>query len=707
MPSAEMAALSDEDISRSGEWASAVTELAVECDAMAGQGSPELRASYLYELGRMLGRRLGDWTAAEPRFREALDAAPDFLPARRALVQVMLAREDWAAAASELDQLAAQASDPSNQASALVEGARIRMAHLGQLEEAGERLRQAHELLPTNYAVARYLREVLWRQEKWAESVALSSSLRSCLGRGQRLRADWEMGRLCDEKLGDRDQAVANFQAALGEDGLFIPALLELERLLRDSGDQEGLATAWSTSASSWGPADAAFWFARAAREGDSAGAPAEVVKANYQAAIDVSPAPEILAEEYRQWLEFNERYDDLAGVVESSLKAETHPRQRAGFLALLGRIELHHRGNPSGAVQRFQAALAADPSCALASEGCRQALIEQGDWAGLMSLLQASAEASSDVRTQVAFRLKMAEVAAFEMNDLEAARAQLEQANSLAPNSLLVLDSLARIAIRLGDHAAAGERLEHTASVVEEEAVVAAYLRRAAGHWMAASQPERAISAIKRALSDAGESVLAREELSEAYRAAGQWAEAAAVLREAATETADAPLKNVLLYRAARISLGRADDPEAAESAYRQILEESPDFLAASIDLRDIYVSRGDDAGLGRLQKAEAESCADDDLRSWLHLGAGLAFERAGQTEDALGEYHAGLSGHAECPVVHGALRRIYRRTGDVDPLLASYRNQLEGEIDPGRQAALRIQRVAVLHAKGDAAAL
>jgi tetratricopeptide (TPR) repeat protein len=707
MPSAEMSALTDEDIARSGEWAAAVTELATECDALAEHGPSEQRASYLYELGRLLGRRLGDWTGAQPRFQEALEVDPTFLPARRALVQLMISREDWPTAAAQLDLLAEHATDSGNQAAALVEGARIRMTHLAELEEASDRLRQAHELLPTNYVVARYLREVLWRQEKWAESVTLSQSLRPSLNAGQRLRGDWEMGRLCDEKLGDSDQAVVHFAAALSEDGLFIPALLELERLLRESKDQAGLASAWRTSAPSWGPADAALWFARAAREGDSAGAPAEVVEGDYQSAIDVSPAPEILVEEYRQWLEFNDRWADLGDVVTAALEAETHPRQRASLLSLMGRTLSRDGGDDAAASDYFKQALEADPSCVEASEACRQLLMKQGDWSALMALFEGRVAASSDSRTQVALRLKMAEVAAFEMDDLQAALVQLEEANTLSPNSLLILDSLARVAIRLGDHRAAAERLEQTASVVEEEAVVAAYLRRAASHWMADGKPQRAISAIKRALSDVGETVLAREELSEAYRAAGQWSEAATVLREAADETSDAALKDVLLYRSARLSVSHADDPEAAEVAYRQILDASPDFLAASLDLRDIYVARGDHSGLGRLQKAEAESCVDSDMRSWLHLGAGLSFERAGDSESALSEYHAGLTGHEECPVAHGALRRIYRRTGDVGPLLASYRNQLQGETDPSRQAALRIQRVAVLHAQGDAVAL
>lgn len=707
MPSMEMSVLTDEDMPRAGEWASSIAELGAECDALEGGDSAQQRASYLYEIGRLLGRRLGDWAAAQPRLQEALEVDPTFLPARRALVQLMISREDWVTAAAQLDRLAEHATDPGNQASALVEGARIRMTHLGELEEAGDRLSRAHGLLGGNYVVARYFREVLWRQEKWEESVALSSELRPSLESGQRLRGDWEMGRLCDEKLDDSAQAAEHFAAALGEDGLFIPALLELERLLRESGDQAGLASTWRTIASSWGPADAALWFARAAREGDSSGVSAELVDGDYRAAVAVSPAPEILAEEYRQWLEFNERWSDLGEAAETALEAEGHPRQRASLLALMGRVTSRTGGAAAVACDYFRQALEADQSCVPASEGCRRVLIQERDWTGLLSLFEGRVSAATDRRTQVALQFKMAEIAASEMDDLPAAMNYLEEANTLAPNSLLILDSLARVAIRLGDHGAAAERLEHTASVVAEEAVVAAYLRRAAGHWMADGKPERAISAIKRALSDAGETVLAREELSEAYQAAGRWSEAAAVLRDAAGETSDPALRDVLLYRSARVSVREADDVEGAESAYLEILASSPDFLAASLALRDIYDERGDHAGLGSLQKTEAEACVDADVRSWLHLGAGLSFERAGDSGAALAEYHAGLSGQEECPVVHGSLRRIYRRTGAIDPLLASYRNQLEGETDAGRQAALRIQRVAVLHAQGEAEAL
>jgi len=694
----------DSELPGASEWALAVSELTAEADALSTKKTAGRRAALLFEVGRILARRVGDWTGAEARWEAALQASDKFLPALRELVRLCASREDWKRSVDLLGRQAKAARDPASKTSALLASAHIQLSQLDQLKEASTALQKALDAAPDNYIALRFLREIHYRTQSWNDLVEVLRRAREIAGAGEQIRIDYELGRLHDEVLKGPADAIGFFRACLSGDGRYIPALLAAERLLEESGDVAGTLDLWRGAAAAWGGADASFWYARAARAGDAASLPKEKVDSDYREAVATSPCPEVLSEEYRHWLESSQRWDELAAALEDAADAEESPQLKAGLLTDLARIALEQAGDAQAAAGWLDKALAADPTCIDASDAKRQALAAAADWDGVLSLLAARGEASSTPRVKLAINLKMAEVAEVQLDDLPSARLHLEAACLLAPNYLPALDALIDVLDRLDDARGVAERLEQAATLVDSGEAEACYHLRSSLAWTRAGVRDRSIMALQKAAKAGPGALLAREGLVHEYVADGRWAEAAETLRQAAAETEDAALKVSLLYRSGRIYLARANDEDAAEASYRSLLDLVPDFLPAMMDLRDIYTGRGDWDAYGLLQQQEAEGSEDEASRVWWHLSGGRAYERAGRVEDAIAQYRAALEVDSSSAVANAALRRVYRNTSDSSALAESYGRQLRGTTDGKLRDALRVQLISAMQAMGDA---
>ncbi len=106
----------------------------------------------------------------------------------------------------------------------------------------------------------------------------------------------------------------------------------------------------------------------------------------------------------------------------------------------------------------------------------------------------------------------------------------------------------------------------------------------------------------------------------------AGAWAEAVGVFEEAADKAEDAEAKKAHLFRVARIQEAELEDREAAEAAYRKILEIDPEDDIAQIGIEELKRASGAAEDLVEilLEKAEKEEDADERasvLREIAHL--------------------------------------------------------------------------------------
>ena len=686
-------------------WQTAVDELSREAAAAKGKKSADHKAASLFEAGRILAYRMGDWGGAEARFEEALSAREDFVPALRELVRLAVSRREWERAVSLLGRQADATDDAVGKTAALLASAHIQLSELkDRQKEAAEALRAALEVHPENYTALRFLRVIHYDREEYGPLVDALEKARALAGPAEQLRIDYELGRVQDEVLQDAPAALAAFRRALDANGRLIPAFLYAEQLLQGAGDKGALTELWRSVGDAWGGADASWWRARAARLGEAAQADPDAIALDWLSAIENAEVPGFLAEEYRHWLEGRGRSGELASTLESALETAADDRERADLCATLGRLALARDGGLDDAAAWFDKALEADPLCADARDGRRQVLSRNDDWDGLLGQLAAAADAAGATRVKLALRLKQAEIALDRKDDPVGARAHLEAAVDLAPNYLPAVDSLVHVLGTLADHSARAERLEAAANLVDSAEARSTYLLRAARSWMDAGEGDKAVDALGRAGEHGPGTLLAREWLVEAHVSAGRWAEAAETLRQAAAETEDAALRVSLLYRSARVALARANDEDGAEAAYKTLLDLVPDFLPATMDLRDMFAGRGDWDSAGLVQQQEAESARTAEETAWWNLAAGRSYERAGRTQDALDRYNAAIEAVPGHPVAHASLRRVFRSSGDWKSLADDFASQLDAADDPAVRDGLRLQLIAALDQLGEA---
>ncbi|MCO4773848.1 MAG: hypothetical protein KDA24_27700, partial [Deltaproteobacteria bacterium] len=685
------------------DWNTAASELSAEASDASGKKNAERRAVLEYEVGRVLAYRTGDWDAARPHFQAALEAKADFVPAIRELVRLAVSQKDWDGAVDLLAKQAAATSDSVGKTAALLTSAHIQLTEQKDKQESASKvLNQALEVHGENYTALRFLRVIYYDREEYTPLISVLEKARALAGQGEQLRLDYEIGRVHDEVLQDSAAALEVFRRALAENGQLIPAFLYAEQLLTAGGNKAGLVDLWRQTSEAWGDADKSWWRSRAARLADMAGADADTIAKDWEAAVGAAGVQDFLAEEYRHWLQARGRNDELAVAAELALDGVSDDRERAALCAVLGEVALD-AGDGAAAGEWFDKALAADASCVPAREGRRRVPAASGDWDALVGQFEAAREAASSTRVKLALRLKQAEVALDRKNDPASAREHLEAAVELAPNYLPAVDSLVHVLQALSEDASCAERLEQASNLVDSDAARSTYLLRSARAWLQAGKADKASEMLERAAKHAPGLLLGREWQAEAFVSAERWADAAKVLRQAATETEDAALRVSLLYRSARLFLARADDADSARATYGELLELVPDFLPATMDLRDMALGKKDWDGLAALLEQESDSSRDTDATAWWNIAAGQAFEKAGKTEAALTRYRAALGAVHGHPVAHAALRRVYRTSGDWAALVSDLKDQLAGANETARRDALRLQLVAALEQLGE----
>ncbi len=687
-------------------WVRTAQALSAEVEALTGKKNAAKRAASLFELGRVLEAKLGDAAGAEARWNAALQSQPDFAPALRALVSVAAGRGDWSRVVDVLSRAGDDDTNTASQVTALLGASHAQLGELDRLPEAEANLMRVLELQPDNFIALRLLREIPYRLEDWeALSSVLGEMVEGTAG-DELLRCLHERALLFEDEVADVEQAISAYGKYLDVDPHSVSVFLSLEGLLSRSGADAQLVELYQRHAETLQGAESSFWHARAARIGATSGAPLETVVAEFEAAVSAASGSAPLAEEFRHWLESGGHWKSLGAASQASLDRGVSPRMAAYLETGLGRVALQHHGDAKAALEHFSRALKSDPECFEAREGLRQGLIGDGRWRDLLEHDLERIDSVADSRVALAVRLGMAHLAVHQLEDFDTAEAQLRLAIEQSPNYLPALDALVTMYGTQGKKREQAEALESTAGILNSGPSRASYMLRAARLWADLGDRERSIRLLQQSSGDGPGPLLAREWLVESYLAEERWADAAESLRQIAAETEDPTLKVSLLYRSGQLALTQCDDQDAAEAAFRSLLDVAPDFLPAARGLRAIYSARGDWDALGLLIQQEAEGRPAGPARQWLHLSSGAAYERAGRMGDALTQYRVSLEEDPSDEVANGALRRVYRITGDHAALVDSFMTQLNDDPEPGvHTVALRVQLISTLADMGDEA--
>ena len=131
--------------------------------------APIERAHAFLALGDLLEKRLDRRDQAADMYRLALEAAPDFQPARTALIRLYEEQESWRLLADQLEEETRDAHEGFFHLEALIDLVAIRRSFLDDPEGAIESAEKVVDLEPDNLLALLDLTDLYRQQERWDE----------------------------------------------------------------------------------------------------------------------------------------------------------------------------------------------------------------------------------------------------------------------------------------------------------------------------------------------------------------------------------------------------------------------------------------------------------------------------------------------------------------------------------------------------------
>jgi cellulose synthase operon protein C len=366
------------------------------------------------------------------------------------------------------------------------------------------------------------------------------------------------------------------------------------------------------------------------------------------------------------------------------------------------GRILTHGGGDAAGA---FRRALDAEPGYAPAAWALEPLVRAQGDPLTLEEIHEQLAEAEADP-VERAGRLVRAALLRSE-RDPQGAAALLERAREARHDDAILTELLLRLA--------GGTSPEERAALLEASAehgtpeLARSARLRAAGTWLDADEPARAAALYTQVLGDHPDDPFANEALDRAQLAAGQQADVAQRLRDAAEASKDAEgaTRAAVLERLADFELHDRGDPNAAVDTLQSIIEVAPGHLPSLRALERTFMDqRRHDDLLPIEEQLVAHLQAPDDVAAHLRLARRLRLrgsEADGAAADDLLREHAVRA--APSLWLARRMEGEARSAGDHARIAGALGQILERLDGPNERTSILIRLADALDAQGEPA--
>ncbi|NCG19107.1 MAG: tetratricopeptide repeat protein, partial [Rhodobacterales bacterium] len=667
-------------------WRDVATAIVAEAAHVDAAG----RASLLIEAGHVHHRRLGDLVGAEALYRDAESSGLNSVEVYRSLADVALADGRAADAAQALEGAVSVAPDADK--GELLREAALIVRGFDQAN-ALTLAQQAADINGDDYAAWSLVRDLLAIDDSATdERIVALEKLGSLSDGWSAAEMHLEAATLLRSK-GRVDDAKLQLQLGLEAAPEHGASFLELEGVLVEASDHEGLAGLYTAEAERGDQLDCGWWRLVAARSYQRCDRHDEADTA-FGLAVD---SGYLLAERERQaagmkaqnWQVVCDSLEREAASATGDAKA--YALYRRGWLL---ERELH---NPDDALVSYQAAVLADPMAAPAADAVGRLLAasgQRGELTALWALRLENAEESA----KSAMHFRMAEIAE-SADDSDTAEHHFAAALDAASEGVAwaAADGLARVLHRKEDWVGLGNLYASRAARCDDVQRKTALLYRAAtaGPLNSSEDGAQRLQEVLK-LNPLHIGALFAEGIR--LEAAGDW-EALAKTLDTAADAAEAPIRQAgLRYRAARVRIERGLDTNAARITLQVAVDTDPSFLPALWALRNASID-AEPAAQRSLYLTQASGASNDAEAAWSYYAASLLAE----PHNAKSDLRAILDVQADHPGALAAMELMALMERDRSTLADLWDSALVGPGD-ARQARRALSLAALMRDLGRA---
>jgi tetratricopeptide (TPR) repeat protein len=565
--------------------------------AVDGASDNEARVTYLFKIGRLHEDALGAPGAALSAYQRILKVEPRHMGAIHALERAAERAGRFKDLVAALELEASLLKDKQEIVALYHRAGEVCEDYLGDVDAALARYRQVVERDPRYVPALASLGRLYYKSGRWDDLLGTYRRELEVTPRGPAAAALlYRMGELCEERLGNDDEAVACYRRAVDMDPFHQPALHALGKKLSERGQWGELVKLLELELSGLKDperrAHTAFRMGevyenRLLQNDKALGAYEQALGAvpDFRPALDGRVRLLVQARDWKRLVE------ELANEAQ----AARDPGLAVAALLREAEIWRDELSEPQRAVQCFESILERDPAHLGALLALEQLYAGLGTWDALARVYTMQARVLTDVGARVAALRELARLQEFKnAGNPEQVRQTYFAILQLVPNDLGALFALERIALVADDRQLLAHIDAKLGAAVDDPQLIAAHHTRLAEALELAGDLS-ALEVYRAALARDGDNVAATRGLA---RIASR-SEDPELLTEAAEREArvlgDVKAAAALLVRAAHVASSKKNDPARAAQALERALELYPDHVAAADELWRMLLDRGE----------------------------------------------------------------------------------------------------------------
>ena len=449
--------------------------------AVDASTDPDERSSCLFKIGRLEEDVLHNPRAAYATYERVTTTGHVQVEALHAMQRAAERGQLWNEFVRALEQEAALTKDGQRKLSLLHRAAEVVAEELGEIDGAASRWRKLLELDAKYEPALLGLSSLLYRAGRWEDWLTVQKRHLLALSTGvARAAVHCEMGRVLDERLGHRGEAIAAYREVLTECPHHQLAELALERLLSAEERWSELVEIQEKTATGAEPPRLARRLTRAAEILEHRLGKPEQAQMLFEKALAALPdyGRAVIG---RLRLLSHSRSSKLLADGYAAL-ATAAPETPEGRLAAFREAEVRRDelSQSDKAVVAFESVVTTEPKQLAAWVALEELESALGNWSKVPAVITAQVELLADPVARVAALNRLAFVLR-RLGQTEQELAVLVRLLETDPNNILALELLEFIALETNNASLVGQVDVRLASLSEDPRVAAAHQTRLA----------------------------------------------------------------------------------------------------------------------------------------------------------------------------------------------------------------------------------